>query len=120
MADRGIGGTLYLMVDGQQFETHGNFEVTPSRVKRAGVAGATRVAGFTESPVVPSIKGDLATTRDLSLEFLESITNATVTIALRNGKTYVLTGAWSCPPFTNTPADGKVNVEFQGVECDEI
>jgi hypothetical protein len=119
MANR-IGGVLYLTIDGQQYAPRGNWSVTPSTVKREGIAGQTGVDGFTEMPVVPGAKGDLSMVPGLSLTALQNITNSTLTLALANGTTYVLAGAFSKPPFEADTAEGKVAVEFGCVTCDEL
>lgn len=119
MANR-IGGTLYLTIDGQQYSPRGNWSVTPSSVKREGVAGQTQVDGYTETPVVPGCKGDLSMVPGLSLAALQAITNSTLTLALANGTTFVLAGAFSLPPFEADTADGKVGVAFGCVTCDEL
>lgn len=115
-----IGGILYFTIDAGQYAVRGSFTVTPSTVKREGIAGQTQVDGYTETPVVPSIKGDFSTVPGLSLTALEAITDSTITVALANGSTYVLANAWSVPPFEIDTADGKVSVEFQGMSCDEL
>lgn len=115
-----IGGVLNLTIDGTQYAARGNFEVTPSTVKREGVAGQDYVHGYTELPIVPGIKGDLSTTNGLSLQQLEQITNSTIQCSLANGKTYVLSQAWTVAAFSISTAEGRVGVEFGGITCDEI
>ncbi len=115
-----IGGVLNFTIDGQQYAARGNFEVVPSSVKREGVAGQDCVHGYVETPIVPSIKGDLTTTQGLSLEQLEGITNSTIQCTLANGTTYVLSQAWTTSAFAISTAEGKFAAEFQGVTCDEI
>jgi hypothetical protein len=119
MAGR-IGGILFLTIDGAQYSARGAFTVTPSSVKREGVAGQSQVDGYTEMPVVPSIKGDISTIPGLSFTALQAITNSTIVAALANGSTYVLSGAWSVPPFEIDTTEGKASVEFQGLACDEL
>lgn len=115
-----IGGVLNFTIDGTQYAARGNFEVTPSTVKREGVAGQDFVHGYTETPIVPGIKGDLTTTSDLSLETLEGITNSTIQASLANGKTYVLSQAWTTSAFSINTAEGRFAFEAQGVTCDEV
>jgi hypothetical protein len=115
-----IGGVLSLKVDGNQYEARGNFHVTPSTVKRDGIAGQDGVHGYTEMPVVPSIKGDMSIGNQLSLEALEEITDSTVQVQLANGNTYVLTQAWVTSAFDVDTVEGKVEVTFQGITCEEI
>jgi hypothetical protein len=115
-----IGGVLSLKVDGNQYEARGNFHVTPSKVKRDGIAGQDGVHGYTEMPVVPLIKGDISIGNLLSLETLEGITESTVQVQLANGRTYVLSQAWVTSAFDLDTVDGKVEVTFQGIACTEI
>lgn len=115
-----IGGILYFTIDGVPYAPRGNFTVMPSSRKREGIAGQAQVDGFTEMPVVPYIKGDLQMVPGLSLKALEAITSSTIVAALANGSTYVLSGAWSVPPFEADSVEGKVAVEFQGLVCDEL
>lgn len=115
-----IGGLLSLRVDGKQYEARGNFQVTPGTVKRTGVAGQDGVHGYIEEPFVPQIKGDVSIGNQLSLEALEQITDSTVQCALANGMTYVLTGAWVTAMFVIDAHDGKVEVTFEGITCQEI
>jgi hypothetical protein len=115
-----IGGVLNITVDGRQYPIRGSVEVSPSSVKREGIAGQDYVHGFTEMPVVPSIKANVSTTADVSLETLQNITDATIQATLANGKSYVLSQAWTVAAFAIDTAAGQVSVEFQGVTCDEI
>ena len=115
-----IGGILFLTIDGTQYAARGNFSVMPSTVKREGIAGQDYVHGYTEKPVVPSIKGDLSTVPGLSLEGLEGITNSTIMCQLANGTTYVLSQAWTVSAFEIDSTEGKVGVEFEGITCDEV
>ena len=115
-----IGGVLSLRVDGNQYEARGAFQVTPSTVKRTGVAGQDGVHGYIEEPIVPTIKGELSIGNALSFEDLEGITESTVQVALANGRTYVLTEAWVTSAFVIDAHDGKCEVTFEGVTCQEI
>ena len=71
-------------------------------------------------PVVPSIKGDISTKASVSLKDLEAIVDATVQVSLANGRTYVLTQAWTTGAFEINTQDGRFGIEFQGVTCEEI
>lgn len=115
-----IGGTLFLTVDGTQYAARGNWSVSPSSVKRDGVAGQDSVHGYIEKPVVPGAKGDLTTVPGLSLESLQNITNSTVVIQLANGKTYSLSQAWTEAAFEIDSSEGKVGIVFGCITCDEI
>ena len=115
-----IGGILSLRVDGNQYEARGNFQVTPSVVKRTGVAGQDNVHGYIEEPIVPTIKGDISIGNQLSVVALEAITDSTVQVSLANGRNYILTDAWVTAAFTIDAHEGKVEVTFEGLTCQEI
>lgn len=115
-----IGGVLYLTIDATPYSVRGSFTVTPSSVKREGIAGQTQVDGYTEMPIVPGAKGDFSTVPGLSLTALQAITDSTVTIALANGSTYVLANAWTNAAFEIDTAEGKVGIEFGCFTCDEL
>ena len=115
-----IGGVLNFSIDGVQYAARGSFQVTPGTVKREGIAGQDYVHGYTEMPIVPGIKGDMSTRQELSLTDLESIVDSTIQCTLANGKTYVLTEAWTKSAFEIDTAEGKFNAEFEGVTCEEI
>ena len=76
--------------------------------------------GYTELPIVPSIKGDISIGNQLSLETLEGITDSTIQVQLANGRTYVLTQGWVTSAFDVDTVEGKVEVTFQGITCEEI
>lgn len=120
MASQRIGGVLNFTIDGNPYSVRGNFEVMPSSVKREGVAGQDGVHGYTETPVVPGIKGDLSTVPGLSLVDLENIIDSTIQCSLANGRTYVLRDGWCNSAFTINSAEGRVGVDFGGMSCDEI
>jgi hypothetical protein len=115
-----IGGLLALRVDGNLYEARGSFQVTPSKVKRTGVAGQDGVHGYIEEPIVPQIKGDLSIGNMLSIEDLDNITDSTVQVQLANGRTYVLVDAWTVAGSVIDAHDGKVDVTFEGISCEEI
>jgi hypothetical protein len=119
MAQR-VGGVLKISYDGNQIPAKGSFVISPSSVEREGVAGQDYVHGFVEKPRVPFIKGQITTRAEVSLEDLLAITDATVTADLANGKSYVLTEAWTKGAFEIDTDEGHFDVEFQGLTCEEI
>ena len=115
-----VGGIINFTIDGNQIFARGNFKVTPGTVKREGIAGQDGVHGYTEMPIVPGIEGDLTTVQSQSLAALEGITDSTITAQLANGKTYVLSQAWTEAAFEIDTAEGKFGAKFQGMSCDEV
>lgn len=115
-----IGGILSLRIDGIQYQARGNFQVTPSSLKRTGVAGQDNVHGYIEEPNVPQIKGDLSIGNNLSMDVLQAITDSTATIILANGNSYVLTDCWTTAAFQIDAHDGRVEVTLEGLTCQEL
>lgn len=120
MSNNRIAGVAYVKYDGRQLPVRGSWEVNFNKLKREGISGQDRVHGYKEMPGVPSIKGDVSTTKDVSLVSLLGITDATVTLELANGKTYVLRNAWTADEYTIQTEEGKLAVKFEGMDIDEI
>lgn len=119
MAQR-IAGTAYLKVNGALYPLRGNFTISPSALERAMLAGQDYIHGFSELPRVPFISGDVSLVRELSMDDVENIVDATVTAELANDKTYVLREACCTSALELNARDGQVRVTFQGVSCDEL
>jgi Phage tail tube protein len=115
-----IGGTLSFRIDGTQYEARGSFQVSPSPVKRTGVAGQDFVHGYIEEPVVPQIKGDISIGNLLSFDQLIGINDSTIQINLANGRNYVLTDAWVTGGFVIDAHDGKCEIVCEGITCQEF
>lgn len=120
MANNRIAGVAYVKFDGRQLPIKGGWKVGYNKVKREGVSGQDSVHGYKEMPQVPYLEGDVSTTRDVSLDVLLSITDATVTAELANGKTYVLRNAWTADSYEIESEEGKLKVRFEGMDIDEI
>lgn len=119
MAKR-IAGIAFLKYDGNQMPLRGNLTVSPSEIERTGIAGQDGVHGYSETPRVPYIEGDVSLPPELSVEDLGNVTEATVTAELANGRTYVLTQAWTKAAFDLNTHDGMTRVRFEGFRCDEL
>ena len=119
MAQR-IAGVAFWSVDGRQLALRGNIEVMPSRMERTGIAGLDSVHGFSELPIVPYISGDVSTVPGTSVEDVDAVIDATITVELANLNVYVLRNAWRAERSTINGRDGQFNVKFEGLTCDEL
>jgi uncharacterized protein YlzI (FlbEa/FlbD family) len=119
MAGR-FAGTAYFKVDGVQYALRGNLMVSPSNTERAGIPGQDGVHGFSENPVVPFIEGDVSLLEGTSVEDVDAVTDATVTVELANGSSYVLRSAWRSSRSEINTHDGMFRVRFEGLSCDEL
>jgi hypothetical protein len=120
MANNRIAGVAYLKYDGRQLPIKGNWKVGFNKLKREGIAGQDRVHGYKEMPDVPFMEGQVSTTAELSLPTLLAVTDATVTLELANGKTYVLRNAWTAQGYEIESEEGQISVRFEGMDIDEI
>lgn len=114
-----IAGTIFVRVDGKMLWARGGWKVNYAKLTREGVVGQDRVHGYTEKPAIPSVEGEVTDRGELSLEKLAQIENATVTVELVNGKTYVLSEAWLVSELSIETEDGKFSVKFEGMEITE-
>jgi len=115
-----IAGVAFWSVDGRQLALRGNIEVMPSRMERTGIAGLDSVHGFSELPIVPYISGDVSTVPGTSVEDVDAVIDATITVELVNLNVYVLRNAWRAERSTINGRDGQFNVKFEGLTCDEL
>lgn len=112
-----IGGLFYLKMNGKMIiTTDGEFTFNPGKPKRqAEKDGAMGVAGFSAEAQVPYAEGEIYDTRDLDTESILDAENATVTLELYNGKTFILTGAAYCGEGEIT-SKGRMKVRFEGMK----
>jgi uncharacterized protein YlzI (FlbEa/FlbD family) len=115
-----FAGVAYWSVDGRQLAVRGNLEVMPSRYDRTGIAGQDAVHGYSELPVVPYIAGDVSTLEGTSVENIDAVTDATITVEMANGSVFVLRNAWRAERSTVNTRDGQFHVRFEGLSCDEL
>jgi hypothetical protein len=120
MASNAIGGTAYLKIDGTQYKMRGNWKVAPNAVMRKGVAGMDGTHGYSESYQVQYAEGDISDAGGLSIQALQNLTNNTVTLALVNGKTYVVVNAWYASPGELDVVQGQTTVRFEGMDVEEM
>lgn len=117
---KAIAGTAYISIDGKQYTLAGKCNVKPAEVVREGLVGLGGVAGFKETPVIPSIEIELFGTEDTSFLAMNKITDATITVELVNGRSYVLRNAWQSGEIDHDAAEGKGTVTFQGKKMEEM
>lgn len=109
-----VAGTCYIKADGQQLVITGGVEAPLAKVKRE-----TIVKGyFKEEDVVPFIKVDAVHTPDFPIKKLSTAISMTVTAEFKNGTVYVLSGAYVVDDLNTTGDDGKVSIQFNGIEGD--
>lgn len=109
-----VAGTCYVKVDGQQVVITGGVEAPLSDVKRETIAPGC----FKEEDLAPFLKVDAVKTPGIDWQRVGKGTDMTVTCEFKDGSTYVLTGAYVVGDLNVTGDDGKVAIEFNGVNGD--
>lgn len=115
-----IGGIVYLNVNGEQLDVKGNFSYGHGQPKREAVVGQDGVHGHTAKPQVPFVEGEITDRADLDVKALLNVENATVTLELYNGKTFVLRDAWQAGAGEGNTEEGNLEVRFEGLSGEEI
>ncbi|MNU43031.1 Phage tail tube protein [compost metagenome] len=107
-----VAGTVYFKVDGEQLEITGAAEAPTTNSTRETL----RPGFFSENDRVPYLKVDALHTPGFPLKKLQDATDMTVTCEFKNGRTYVLSGAYQVGEPVTTGDDGKVQLQFDGVD----
>jgi len=105
-------GDCYIKVDGDQLVVSGGCEAPLTDTTRETVVPGY----FSEKERTPYIKCDAVDTPNFPRAKLADGTNMTVTCEFKNGKTYVLTGAYLVGDPTTSGDDAKAGLEFHGIK----
>lgn len=111
-----ISGICYIKVNGEQLSLNGSLTCTMNTVTREAVMGSTGVAGFSETPVAPTISGTFNVGSDFPIDTLMQTTDMTVTAELANGMVFTLSEAFVSGEAQYSPSDGTVSLTFTGVK----
>lgn len=106
------GGLLAVKVDGRTYSAVGNFTYNSGAPLRTALIGAVEVDGYSEKPQAAFIAGEFRDGEDVDTEALVAIVDATVTLELANGKTFVLANAWFEGEGTGNSEEGNFAVRF--------
>ncbi len=118
-----IGGKIYLKIDGELLRAKGAFTYGLGKPHRESVIGADgTIQGYKEAGTVPFIEGEITDHIDFSMESLADLTDSTVTLELANGKSMVLSSAFSVnnDGLTGQTEEGNIPVRFEGEDMQEI
>ena len=121
MATR-LGGIIFLKIDGQIFQAKGAFSYGMGKPVRSAIMGHDSFHGFKEIPEVAFIEGEITDSADLDLDALGSVTDATVTLELANGKVIALRGAYitNADGLKGSTEEGNIPVRFEGASAEEV
>ena len=112
MANRRVGGIIFVKVNGGLLQAKGEFSYNLGAFKRDAVMGPSDVHGFTEKAAIPFVEGAITDSDELDLKALLETRDATVTLGLANGKTILLSEAWQAGEGTGGSDEGEIEVRF--------
>jgi len=114
-----VGGSVYLKVNGTQYEAKGEFKYFPGTPKVTEVVGSGGLHGFSEEDQAPYIEGAITVTADVDVVAFNTAKDATVTLELKTGKTVVLGGASNTSDGVVQTKEGELAVKFVGLTFDD-
>ena len=90
-----LAGEISVKANGEVYWAKGNFTYNSGELKREPIYGANgRIQGYKTVPNDPTIEGELTDYGTFKLKSLVTLKDATVTLDLANGKTFILRQAW--------------------------
>ncbi len=120
MANRRVGGLLFLKVDGELFQAKGEFTYNINPTKRESVVGQDTVHGFSEMPKPIFVEGAITDSDELDVEGFQAIRDATLTLELANGKVIQLREAFYAADGDVTTNEGEIQVRFEAISGREV
>lgn len=117
---RRIAGLIEVAVNGTLYQAKGNFTYDLGLPQREALVGSDKTHGYKETPKVAFIEGEFTDHSDLDLAGLFSISDATVTLKLANGKTVMLSEAWYAGDGKAETEEANIKVRFEGMRAEEI
>jgi hypothetical protein len=107
-------------VNGVLYDAKGNFTYNLGRPAREAVHRRGLGARLHREAQVAFIEGEITDRGDLDVAALVSLTGATVTLELANGKVIALRDAWFAGEGTGNTEEGNISVRFEGKNAEEI
>lgn len=120
MANRRVGGTLLLKLDGALLQAKGNFTYDLGEPQREPVTGPDGPHGFKEMPKAPYIEGAITDSDEISAQDIFRFRDGTATIELANGKVIALREAYYSGNGQVTTEEGEINFRIHGLRGEEI
>lgn len=113
-------GIIQVQFNGEIMDAKGSWSYDLGVPKREAIMGADRMHGYKETPTVAYIEGEITDRGTLNLKVLASITEATITLSLANGKTVVLRDGFAAGDWKGNTDEGNISCRFEGASAEEI
>lgn len=115
-----IAGIIEVKINGEIQQAKGNWTYNLGKVKKEMVIGADRPHGFKGTPQAARIEGEITDRADLDVEALVTLSDATVTLTLANGKVIVLKNASYTADGDIQTEEANIQAVFTGFSAEEI
>lgn len=120
MAQKKIGGTIYLKSNGREMRPRGNFTWNPGHPKREALIGAARVDGYKETQQAASIEGEITIDSDTDVEEIVRGDDLTITLELIDGTVFALYEAWFAGEGTINTEEGNMTCRWEAARAEVI
>lgn len=116
-----LAGTAYVTVDGKSFAITGEGSYAPSGDSRETLKGQSGVHGVKSMPMPGFISWNGRDASSVSIQALQSATDATVVLQSATGKTIIARNAWRVGegPIEVNTEEGTFPVRFESADVTE-
>ena len=116
-----VGGTIYVKINGVQYDAKGSFTYNFGIPKREPVIGPDGVHGYKEMPQVAFVEGIITDNATIDVYALQTATDAEVTIELANGKNIALHEGYYAHDGGITTEEGEIPIRYESrLRADEV
>jgi hypothetical protein len=115
-----IAGSIEFKINGEIYLAKGSFKFSTNKFKTETILGQDRVHGFKKMPLAPFIEGEITDSSDLDYDKVFTLSNATITLSLNNGKVIILDQASFVGDGEVETEEGSISVRFEGVDCSVV
>lgn len=115
-----IAGVEALVVAGERLAVVDGATYNPGGESREGVAGEAGIVGARGTTRIPFVEVTIFLDRDTSAQAISRTEDATVMLALKNGKGLVLRGAYFAGDGNVDASAGTMVARFEGFSFEEI
>jgi len=114
MANKPIGGTAYVFVNGKQIAIAGAVTYGGFSPERESKVGLDHGVDFVEKPTAPFVEIEVKDKAGVDIVALANLTDTNVTTELANGKTVILSNAHQINAGEMDAAEGTGKFRFEG------
>jgi hypothetical protein len=120
MADNRVAGIFYVKVNGALVSASGAWTYNLGKPKGETILDTTgKSVGLKETPQIGFIEGNIINTRELDLDAIISLRDATCTLELANGKVILVSNGNQVGEGTANAEDATVPIRIEG-RCEEV